>query len=313
MLTGVEQVLALEEPDLVVVYGDTNSTLAGTFAATKLHLPVAHVEAGLRSFNRRMPEEINRIAADHASDLLLAPTATAIENLTREGLFARSVLTGDLMYDSVLHYSALAQRSSGILTRMGLVSGQYALATLHRADNTDNRNRLGALLTALNDIAAAGTTVLLPIHPRTTSRLRTLLPEWEAHPQLRLIAPTGYLGMLALLANARVALTDSGGLQKEAFFLGCPCITLRAETEWIETVDAGANILVDVDASRIRAAIAYWYDRSPLGHADFSQSARAAFGHGDAAARILAAILELLERPHTAEATHRTHLDRARV
>jgi len=313
MLTGVEQVLALEEPDLVVVYGDTNSTLAGTFAATKLHLPVAHVEAGLRSFNRRMPEEINRIAADHASDLLLAPTATAIENLTREGLFARSVLTGDLMYDSVLHYSALAQRSSSILTRMGLVSGQYALATLHRADNTDNRNRLGALLTALNDIAAAGTTVLLPIHPRTTSRLRTLLPEWEAHPQLRLIAPTGYLGMLALLANARVALTDSGGLQKEAFFLGCPCITLRAETEWIETVDAGANILVDVDASRIRAAIAYWYDRSPLGHADFSQSARAAFGHGDAAARILAAILELLERPHTAEATHRTHLNRARV
>jgi UDP-GlcNAc3NAcA epimerase len=300
MLTGIECVLDQDQPDLVVVYGDTNSTLAGALAATKLHLSVAHVEAGLRSFNRRMPEEINRIVADHVCDLLLAPTGTGIENLAKEGLAFRSVLTGDIMYDSVLHYLAVARRSSSILMRLGLTPGRYALATLHRADNTDDRRRLGSLLTVLNEVAARTIGIVLPLHPRTAAKISTLFPEWHPHPQIKVITPTGYLDMLALLANARVALTDSGGLQKEAFFVGCPCVTLRSETEWIETIDAGANILADADPARIHAALRCWEERYPLGHADFSPAVEAAFGRGHAAQKILAELIRITQYPQPA-------------
>jgi UDP-GlcNAc3NAcA epimerase len=293
MLTGVERVLDQQHPDLVVVYGDTNSTLAGALAATKLHIPVAHVEAGLRSFNRRMPEEINRLIADHICDLLLAPTATAMRHLAGEGLCPRSVLTGDLMHDSVLHYLDVARNSSDIVARLALARGEYALATLHRADNTDDVTHLATLLTALNEIAASSMPVVLPLHPRTSSRIQTLLPQWIPNPHLRLIEPVGYLDMLSLLDHARIALTDSGGLQKEAFFIGCPCITLRTETEWMETVEAGANILTGADSARIRAAVVLWSERYPHGSADFSSAVAAAFGRNDAGSKTLDALLTL--------------------
>jgi UDP-GlcNAc3NAcA epimerase len=293
IVSGVERVLEQEQPDVVGVYGDTNSTLAGALAATKLHMTVAHVEAGLRSFNRRMPEEINRLVADHVSDVLLAPTPTAMQNLAAEGLVSRSVFTGDLMYDNVLHYRDVIERSPKVLSRLGLTAGEYGLVTFHRANNTDDRARLLALLTVLNEIAAKTLSLVFPLHPRTATRMHALLPGWRAHPQLQLVEPVGYLDTLTLLNNARVALTDSGGLQKEAFFLGCPCVTLRSETEWIETIDAAANILADAEPARIRSAVASWGERYAHGRADFSPAVGAAFGHGDAARRILAELLRL--------------------
>jgi UDP-GlcNAc3NAcA epimerase len=300
MLTGIERVLEHERPDLTIVYGDTNSTLAGTLAAAKLKLSVAHVEAGLRSFDRHMPEEINRVAADHLADLLLAPTGTAMKHLAREGLADRSVLTGDLMYDSVLYYRALAERSSTALDRLGLEPEGYGLVTLHRAQNTDDRQRLSALLGAFNGIAAKGLPLVFPLHPRTSARISAVLPDWRPEPRLHLTGPVGYLDSLALLANARVTLTDSGGLQKEALFVGCPCITLRAETEWVETLQAGANLLVDADASRILAAVESWSIRYPRGHADFSAQARVAFGAGNAAGSVLAELKRFCLKQQTA-------------
>ena len=287
MLTGIERVLEHERPDVTVIFGDTNSTLAGALVAAKLHLPTAHVEAGLRSFNRRMPEETNRVVSDHVSDLLLAPTSAAMKNLEDEGLRARSVWTGDIMYDSVLHYRSVAQRSSTVLARLGLEPGSYGLVTIHRAENTDDRWRMQALLSTLNDIASERMPLVLPLHPRTAARLRAILPDWCAHPRLRVIEPVGYLDSLALLGAARIALTDSGGLQKEAMFVGCPCVTLRAETEWVETLTAGANVLTDADPARIHEAVDIFSERYPLGHADFSAQAEAAFGRGDAASSIL--------------------------
>jgi UDP-GlcNAc3NAcA epimerase len=298
MLRGVEQVLDRERPDVVLIYGDTNSTLAGALAAAKLNIPIAHVEAGLRSFDRRMPEELNRLVADHISDLLLAPTATAMRNLTTEGLGARSAQTGDLMYDSVLYYRAVATSKSTVLARMSLEPGAYGLVTLHRAANTDNPARIVALLAALNDIASECMQLVFPLHPRTAARLSSFLPRWRPNPRLKLINPVGYLDSLSLLTNARVALTDSGGLQKEAFFVGCPCVTLRSETEWQETVEAEANVLTDADPARIRVAVAYWNERYPHGNADFAQAADNAFGHGLAASNILAQLLQLADASH---------------
>jgi UDP-N-acetylglucosamine 2-epimerase len=302
MLKGVEHVLEQERPDVVLVYGDTNSTLAGVLAAAKLSIPLAHVEAGLRSFDRRMPEEINRIVADHVSDLLLAPTATAMRNLAMEGLAPRSMQTGDLMYDSLLHYRAIAARTSTVLSKLSLEPGEYGLVTLHRAGNTDNGARIVALLAALNDIASESLSLVFPLHPRTAARLSNFLPRWRPHPRLKLTNPVGYLDTLALLSNARVTLTDSGGLQKEAFFVGCPCVTLRSETEWHETVEAGANVLTDADPARIRAAVAQWSARYPRGNADFAKAADSAFGHGLAASNILAHVVQLGEKPRNATA-----------
>jgi UDP-N-acetylglucosamine 2-epimerase len=287
MLTGIENVLEKERPDITIVYGDTNSTLAGALAAAKLQLPIAHVEAGLRSFDRKMPEEINRITADHLADILLAPTTTAMQHLAREGLAQRAIVTGDLMHDSVLYYRALATTTSSALARLGVKPGGYGLVTLHRAQNTDDPERLAALLGAFNQIAANGLPLVFPLHPRTAGRISAALPRWSPDSRLRLIGPVGYLDSLALLSDARVALTDSGGLQKEALFLGCPCVTLRSETEWVETLQAGANVLTDADPARILSAVETWGARHPRGHANFSAQAASAFGAGDAAENIL--------------------------
>jgi UDP-GlcNAc3NAcA epimerase len=290
MLEKIEQVLLERRADMVVVYGDTNSTLAGALAAIKLHIPVAHIEAGLRSFNRRMPEEINRIVSDHVSDLLLAPTPAAVKNLRNEGLSTKTVLTGDIMYDAVLFNRAVAERRSKILERLNLVR-DYGLVTVHRSENTDDEERLGSLLAALNDIARSMLQLVFPIHPRTAKLLSSRFPGWLPNPRLHIIEPVGYLDMLRLISHARIMLTDSGGLQKEALFLGCPCITLREETEWVETVQAGANILAGVDPCRVRDAIFSWETRLSAGKPDFSATVSASFGDGHAADKIRDALL----------------------
>ena len=282
MLVGTERVLLQERPDWVLVYGDTNSTLAGALAAAKLCLPVAHVEAGLRSFNRAMPEEINRVVADHLSDLLFCPTQTAVENLAREGITAGVHRVGDVMYDLLLQSLPLAEGTSTILQRLDLQPGAYLLATVHRAGNTDIRENLAGILAGLS---AVGETVVLPLHPRT----RRAVAEWSLAPaeNVRLIDPVGYLDMLVLEKNARLILTDSGGVQKEAYWLGIPCLTLREETEWVETVEVGWNTLVGTSPDRIVEAVRTF---SPRGERP------ALFGDGRAGERI-AQILE--EKPGT--------------
>lgn len=245
MLQAVEPVLMSERPDWVLVYGDTNSTLAGALAAAKLHLPVAHVEAGLRSFNRRMPEEINRVVVDHLSDLLLVPTQAAIDNLRDEGISGEKVrLVGDVMFDAVRAFSDVARRNSTVVRTLGLKERGYVLATIHRAENTDDPVKLRALFEGLTAMARE-LPVVLPLHPRTRNALAAggFAPTMPAD-RLKLIDPVGYLDMLALEASAAVICTDSGGVQKEAFFQGVPCITLRGETEWVELVEIGANLLV---------------------------------------------------------------------
>ena len=296
MLEKIEQVLLQTAPAMVLVFGDTNSTLAGALAASKLRLPVAHIEAGLRSFNRAMPEEINRIVADHASDLLLAPTPAAMENLTREGLGDKSVLTGDIMYEAVLLSLEVARAKSDLLARFGLRPGAYGLVTLHRAENTDDPQRLRRLLEAFNAIAANDLPLILPLHPRTARQLSAQCADWVAHPRLQVIEPLGYFEILQLLDHARVTLTDSGGLQKEAFFVGCPCVTLREETEWIETVEGGGNVLTGADPERIFAALALWKGQYPRGGADFSSNVRKFFGQEHVSTAILDAVSGFVEQ-----------------
>jgi UDP-GlcNAc3NAcA epimerase len=247
MLKGVEDVLLAEQPDYLLIYGDTNSTLAGALAASKLSVPVAHVEAGLRSFNRRMPEEINRVAADHLSDLLLCPSDTAVRNLAAEGISRNVHLVGDVMLD-ILNWAKgrLAANPSRILDRLGLTKRRYVLATVHRSENTDDFARLSHILSAFNSLDEP---VVFPVHPRARKVIAKVGCQIEPH--VRLIDPVGYLDMVALAGAARLVLTDSGGLQKEAYWLGVPCLTLRDETEWVETVEAGWNILVGADSSKI--------------------------------------------------------------
>jgi UDP-GlcNAc3NAcA epimerase len=296
MLEKIERVLLESQPDMVVVYGDTNSTLAGALAAAKLLIPVAHIEAGLRSFNRCMPEEINRIVADHVSELLLAPTPTSIENLRNEGLSNRAVLTGDIMYDAVLFNRVVAERRSKILERLKLVPGDYGIVTVHRAENTDDEARLRILMTAFNDIAASVFPLVFPVHPRTAKLMSSRFPGWSPNPRLHIIEPVGYLDMLCLVNHARITLTDSGGLQKEAFFLGCPTITLRDETEWVETIHAGGNILAGVDPNKIREALASWEDRLSAGPPAFSGTVTGSFGDGQAAEKIHDALLSFCSK-----------------
>ncbi len=244
MLEAIESVLLKEKPNWVLVYGDTNSTLAGALAAVKLHIPVAHVEAGLRSFNRCMPEEINRVLTDHAAQLLFAPTNTAVENLRREGISASKIhLVGDVMYDAALYYGSKAEAESDILQQLRLESKGYILATVHRAENTDNPLRLGAIFRGLMEVGGE-IPVVLPLHPRTRKALERENLLLEASRNLRLIEPVGYLDMVHLEKNSRLIATDSGGIQKEAFFYRVSCITLREETEWVELVESGWNILV---------------------------------------------------------------------
>ena len=252
MLAGVEELLLAHRPDWVLVYGDTNSTLAGALAAAKLRIPVAHVEAGLRSFNRAMPEEINRVVADHLAALLLCPSRTAVENLAAEGVTRGVRLVGDVMYDALLQFAEAARRRSTALEDLGLRPRAYALATVHRAENTDDPARLLAIMRALGELDEP---VVLPLHPRTAAALDAAGgPSREAAGRVRVVAPLGYLDMLRLEENARLILTDSGGVQKEAYWLGVPCVTMRDETEWVETVEAGWNVLAGADAGRIVGA-----------------------------------------------------------
>lgn len=243
MLAAIEDTLTRFLPDCVLVYGDTNSTLAGALSATKLHIPVAHVEAGLRSFNRRMPEEVNRVLTDHTSDLLFAPTRTAVENLAKEGIAGDKVhLVGDVMYDAALHFGKKAEKCSSILTQLDLKKNNYILATIHRAENTDDPARLNTIFHALRKIATH-IPVVLPLHPRTRAVLKQSLQFDEVTGSLRLIDPVGYLDMVMLERNAALITTDSGGVQKEAYFYEVPCVTLRDETEWTELVKLGWNRL----------------------------------------------------------------------
>lgn len=280
MLEALEQCLLQERPAIVIVYGDTNSTLAGSLAASKLHIPVVHVEAGLRSFNRVMPEEINRIVADHTADWLFAPTPTAMRNLDNEGLSARARNTGDVMYDAVLYNRKLAETRSDIVQRQGLIAKKYGVVTIHRAENT-NDEVLPPLLDTLNMIAHEYIPLVFPVHPRTRKGIQEIGDGWRPDPRLTLLEPQGYLDMLQLVSNAAVALTDSGGLQKEAFFLGCPCVTVRGETEWRETVDGGGNTVAGTEPAAIEEAVRKWLDR--VGDLRDGFNVAEFFGDGDAA------------------------------
>lgn len=253
MLEAIEKVLLSEKPDWVLIYGDTNSTLAGALAAAKLHIPVAHVEAGLRSFNMRMPEEINRILADRVSNLLFCPTEVAVENLAREGITKGVSLVGDVMYDVSLYYRDVARSNNDALDRFELKEGDYVLATCHRAENTDDPSRLREIGLALADLAA-DQAVILPIHPRTAKFMdeQGLI---TAMKNVKLVAPLPFLDMIRLEQAARTIVTDSGGVQKEAFFYEVPCVTIRDETEWTETVGLGWNRLVDADRTKIVTAV----------------------------------------------------------
>jgi len=240
MLKKTEEILQKEMPNAVIVFGDTNSTLAGALAAAKMHINCAHVEAGLRSFDKRMPEEVNRVLVDHCSDLLLCPTRTAVDNLKQEGILKNVHLTGDVMVDAQKDCERIAESESHILERLGLEPGDYYLATVHRASNTDHPENLREIALALQDL----NDVVFPCHPRTEKCLKEFGLWDDLNRKIRVIMPVGYLDMLILEKNARKIVTDSGGVQKEAYLLGIPCITLRDTTEWIETVKDGWNILV---------------------------------------------------------------------
>jgi UDP-GlcNAc3NAcA epimerase len=255
ILAALEPVLEEVRPQLALVYGDTNSTLAGALAAAQAGIPLGHVEAGMRSFDRAMPEELNRVLADHASDLLLCSTQTAIENLEREGARGEAHLVGDVMADVSLAFRDIAEERSTILTEFGLEPGGYLVVTAHRAGNVDDPERLAALVTLLERLPRP---VIFPLHPRTRARLENagLLERLDG---VTLVGPLGYLDFLKLARHARALLTDSGGVQKEAYLLGVPCVTLRDRTEWVETVEVGWNVLVDLDAGAALAAL----ERSP--------------------------------------------------
>jgi UDP-N-acetylglucosamine 2-epimerase len=278
MLSGIEDVLRAERPDYLLIYGDTNSTLAGAVAASKLSVSIAHVEAGLRSFNRRMPEEINRRVADHLSDLLLCPSDTAACHLAAEGISQNVHVVGDVMLDVLQWARRRAETApSDILDRLGVTAGAYLLVTIHRTENTDDVSRLLQILNALD---ALDEPIVFPVHPRTGKAIAAA--NATLGPHIRQIDPLGYLDMIALTGSARLVLTDSGGLQKEAYWLGVPCLTLRDETEWVETVDAGWNALVGTDRDRIVEAVRAF--NPPAAHP-------ALYGDGCAAARCI----ELLE------------------
>jgi len=287
MLEAIERVLQEVKPNAVLVYGDTNSTLAGALAAAKLHIPIAHVEAGLRSFNRRMPEEINRVLTDHLSRWLFAPTPTAVENLQHEGRPAECVyLTGDVMYDAALH--SAQHVDPRLLERLGLKEKEYVLATIHRAENTDVPERLRAILEALRTVAAE-TPVVLPLHPRTRAVLERDGTLEALTRGLRLLGPVGYIDMVGLEKNACLIATDSGGVQKEAFFQRVPCVTLREETEWVELVELGWNRLAPpTDSAAIVMAL-----RQAMKSPATMPAQADLYGGGQAGERIL----KILERP----------------
>ncbi len=271
MLEGLEQIFQDEKPTAVLVYGDTNSTIAGALAATKIHIPVIHVEAGLRSFNKRMPEEVNRIACDHMSTLLFTPTKTGITNLGNEGFDVvrqdnadmNSPVVfhcGDIMFDNSLHFSEVSSEKSSLMNELGIAANEFILCTIHRDSNTDIPENLNSIFRALLKIQSqSGQQIILPLHPRTKKKMGELLTNEvktsiDANKNIQIIDPAGFLDIIALEKNASMLITDSGGLQKEAFFFKKPCIILRPQTEWIEIVENGNAILADFDESRILAA-----------------------------------------------------------
>lgn len=281
MLIQIEQLLLTEKPDWVLVYGDTNSTLAGALAAIKLHIPVAHVEAGLRSFNRAMPEEHNRVLTDHSADLLFCPTQTAVDNLAIENIKQGVHLVGDTMYDAVLAFYEIAREKSPILKNLNINPKQYLLATLHRPYNTDEPDGLRNIMNAFGAIKQ---TIIFPVHPRTLMKIDQFdIDAGRIAPNVRFIEPVGYLDMLVLEHNAKIILTDSGGIQKEAYFFEIPCITMRPETEWVETVRGGWNVLVGADQEKIIDAV--------NNHAWFRKIGSDLFGDGQAATKIVAHIM----------------------
>lgn len=298
MLERIEKVLEKEMPNLVVVYGDTNSTLAGALASAKLKIPIAHIEAGMRSYNREMPEEINRLLTDHLSTYLFCPTKQAIINLTKEGIRngrGRVIrLVGDVMYDSILYYSKLAEKKSAILKKLGLLSPQslqakkYYLVTLHRAENTENPARLRSILRALKEIGKK-IPVVFPLHPRTRKRIDLLHLKKETK-NIKIIEPVSYLNMLMLEKNAELILTDSGGIQKEAFWFEVPCVTFREETEWNETVESGWNRLVGANTEEILNGI-----EKQLRKRIYRKSQKY-FGNGRASERIVNQLIKIYER-----------------
>lgn len=280
MLCRLEEVMLSEQPDWVIVRGDTNSTLAGALAASKLQIPLAHIESGARSFTRAMPEEINRIVADHVADMLFCIAPSAITNLAAEGISHRVHYVGDVMYDATLCYLPIARQTSRVTAQLGIKHKDYFLATVHRAANTDDHFSLRQIVAAFNAIDVP---IVFPVHPRTRKALDRL--KLTLGPHVRVIEPVGYLDMLALEDGAQVILTDSGGVTREAYFLGIPCITLREETEHVETVEHGWNVLAGSDAERILSAVAHF---RPTG------SRPAIYGDGTAAEKIIA----ILERSH---------------
>lgn len=247
MLATIEKELMHRRPERVLVYGDTNSTLAGALAAAKLHIPVAHVEAGLRSFNKKMPEELNRIMTDHVSDLLFCPTTRAVTNLGNEGIIQSVHHVGDVMFDAALVFAGIAERQSSIIQNLHLYPKEYCLATVHRAENTDDDHRLGNIIQGLEELGRNEATVIFLLHPRTRAALERIgysIPKDTNSSPVRFIAPVSFLDMVMLEKHSQLILTDSGGVQKEAYFHGVPCITLRDDTEWVETVEAGWNKIV---------------------------------------------------------------------
>jgi UDP-N-acetylglucosamine 2-epimerase (non-hydrolysing)/UDP-GlcNAc3NAcA epimerase len=279
MLVALEPVIAGESPDVVLVYGDTNSTLAGALAGAQAGVPVAHVEAGMRSFDRSMPEELNRVLADHASALLLCPSDTAVENLRQESVAGEVELVGDVMVDVALQIQPRARERLDLVSARGVARGEYALATAHRAGTVDDPRRLTCLVELLRAVPVS---VVLPLHPRTRARLldASLLGELERSDNVIITPPLGYVELTALLCNARAVLTDSGGLQKEAYIAGIPCITMRPNTEWTETIEQGWNVLVDLDRDAAVAALERTppAERPPL------------YGDGRAGERVVAAL-----------------------
>lgn len=280
MLRGLEPILSQRRPDWVIVYGDTNSTLAGALAASKLGVPVAHVEAGMRSYIRTMPEEINRVVADHLSTLLFCATETSVMNLQREGICAGVDLTGDVMYDAALKFAPVAAARSRILADASLEPNTYALLTIHRAENVDSADRLRKLMGAVLQVDLP---IVFPIHPRTRQRLEALGLMDRVQRAIRVLPPVGYLDMLALESQARIVLTDSGGVQREAFFFSVPSVILRAETEWPELVNTGASVLAGSDFANLAMA-------TEIGQ--ISTNAAPIFGDGRASERIAARLAE---------------------
>jgi len=282
MLEGIEKELEKHKPDGLLIYGDTNSTLAAAIAASKIHIPVIHIEAGLRSFNKRMPEEINRIGSDHVSTFLFSPTATGMENLAKENFKLNAeppysidnpavIHSGDVMYDNSLHFSELSKQKSTLIQELGLEQKDFILSTIHRPSNTDSKDRLAGILSTMLEIAEAKQLeVILPLHPRTKNKIdeflngTDLLSKLESSAYFKFIPPCGFLDIIALEKNCKLVMSDSGGVQKEAFFFKKPCLVFRPQTEWVEIIDAGCARLVDADPIKIKEAFTYFNRKEKL-------------------------------------------------